>query len=138
MGLDLSGVRRVAEAMLDDQLQVWRDTGGSSDDVLDVITGELRPAESDTELVWAGPGAIVPLGQPAITTPLDGSVALLPAVSSYQALLPLDAPRTRDDDVITVHGSTRDAQLVGRRFRVADASVGTFAVVRIVRLQVAD
>ncbi|WP_406354264.1 DUF6093 family protein [Streptomyces sp. NBC_00658] len=138
MALDLSAVRRVVEGILDDQLEVRRDAGGRTDDVLDENTGELKSAEADDALVWAGPGAIVPLGQPAITAPLDGSVAALPAASAYQALLPLDAPQTRDDDVIAVRGSTRDAQLVGRRFRVADANVGTFAVVRIVRLQVVD
>ncbi|MFD3926527.1 DUF6093 family protein [Streptomyces sp. NPDC058614] len=138
MALDLSGVRRVVEGMLDDQLEVWRDPAGRTDDVLDENTGELKSAEADGALVWAGPGAIVPLGQPAITAPMDGSVAALPAATAYQALLPLDAPQTRDDDVIAVRGSTRDAQLVGRRFRVADANVGTFAVVRVVRLQVVD
>ncbi|MFE2970717.1 DUF6093 family protein [Streptomyces sp. NPDC059340] len=138
MALDLSGVRRVVEGMLDDELEVWRDPSGRTDDVLDEHTGELKSAEADGALVWAGAGAIVPLGQPANTAPLDDSVAALSATTAYQALLPLDAPQTRDDDVIAVHGSTRDAQLVGRRFRVADANVGTFAVVRVVRLQVVD
>jgi len=138
VALDLSGVRRVVEGMLDDQLEVWRDPGGRTDDVLDEDTGELKSAEADGALVWAGSGAIVPLGQPAITAALDRSVAVLPAATAYQALLPLDAPRTLDDDVIVVRGSTRDTQLVGRRFRVGDANVGTFAVVRVVRLQVVD
>ncbi|MDQ0934106.1 DUF6093 family protein [Streptomyces turgidiscabies] len=137
MALDLSGVRRVVEGMLDDQLEVWRDLGGRTDDVLDENTGELKAAGADGALVWAGSGAIVPLGQPAITVPLDSSVAVLPAATAYQALLPLDAPQILDDDVIVVRGS-RFTQLVGRRFRVADANVGTFAVVRVVRLQVVD
>ncbi|MGY0055089.1 DUF6093 family protein [Streptomyces sp. LZ34] len=138
MALDLSGVRRVVEGMLDDQVEVWRDPSGRTDDVLDEVTGQLKSAEADGALVWSGLGAIVPLGQPAIMAPLDGSVAALPAATAYQALLPIEAPQTRDDDVIAVCGSARDAQLVGRRFRVADADNGTFAVVRVVRLQTVD
>jgi hypothetical protein len=38
------------------------------------------------------------------------------------------------DDVLSVSRSVRDPLLVGRRFRVADVGVGTYAVVRVLRL----
>jgi hypothetical protein len=58
-------------------------------------------------------------------------------------VLPVEAPVLRRDDVIRVAGSVRpgvprDPQLVGRRFRVSDESVGTYSVVRIVRVQMID
>ncbi|MER7407904.1 DUF6093 family protein [Streptomyces sp. NPDC000070] len=53
------------------------------------------------------------------------------------------APELRPDDVIRVAGSVRpggprDPQLVGRSFRASDETVGTYSVVRIVRVKVID
>lgn len=58
VALDLSGVRRVVERLLDDRLELWRDVDGASGDVLDEGTGELRPGGS-VPVLWAGVGAIV-------------------------------------------------------------------------------
>lgn len=136
MALDLSGVRRVVERLLDDELQLWRDVDGDSGDELDEETGELRPADQASAPLWEGPGAVVRPGQLSIAPPLDGVVASFPAPTAYQALLPLSAPQVMVDDVLSVSRSVRDGQLVGRRFRVAEAAVGTYAVVRVVRLEV--
>ena len=136
MALDLSGVRRVVERLLDDQLQLWRDADGSSGDDLDEETGELRPGGQAAVPLWEGPGAIVRPGQLSPLPPVDGVVASLPAATAYQALLPLSAPLVMIDDVLSVSRSARDEQLVGRRFRVAEVAVGTYAVVRVVRLEV--
>ncbi|MBY8884782.1 DUF6093 family protein [Streptomyces sp. PTM05] len=141
MAFDVEGVRRVVGRILDDELEVWRDSGGHADDVLDEITGRLVPSAPDEVLVWNGLGAVMPLGRPAITKPLDGAVAQSPPTADYQAVLPVGAARLRPDDVIRVAGSVRpggprDPQLVGRRFRVSDGAVGTYSVVRIVRVQV--
>ncbi|MEU3046220.1 DUF6093 family protein [Streptomyces sp. NPDC006984] len=135
MALDLSGVRRIVEGLLDDELRLWRDADGRTDDVLDETTGELEPSGADGDVVWEGHGAVLPVGQPALLVPLDGSVARVPTSTAYQAMLPVTAPRANSGDLLTVISSSRDPQLVGRRFRVGDAIVGTFAVVRFVRLQ---
>ncbi|WP_316749229.1 DUF6093 family protein [Streptomyces herbicida] len=135
MALDLSGVRRVVERLLDDELQLWRDTDGHSGDELDEETGELRPADQASVPLWKGAGAIVRPGQLSIAPSLDGAVASFPAPTAYQALLPLSAPQVMVDDVLSAARSVRDEQLVGRRFRVAEAAVGTYAVVRVVRLE---
>ncbi|MER8002100.1 DUF6093 family protein [Streptomyces sp. NPDC095613] len=128
---------------LDDKIEVWRDAAGRSDDILDEMTGKLVPPSVDEALVWDGLGAVLPLGRPAITAPMDGAVARVPPSSDYQAVIPVGAPELKPDDVLRVAGSVRrggprDPQLVGRRFRVSDASVGTYSVVRIVRVQVID
>ncbi|GAA1919815.1 DUF6093 family protein [Streptantibioticus ferralitis] len=141
MGLDVSGVRRVVGRILDDKVEVWRDSDGRADDVLDEATGQLVPPSPEEVLVWDGLGAVMPLGRPAITKPLDGSVSQAPPTTDYQAVLPVDVPALRPDDVLRVAGSIRpdgprDPQLMGRRFRVSDANVGTYSVVRIVRIQV--
>lgn len=136
MALDLSGVRRVVEGLLDDELQLWRDADSGSGDELDEETGELRPASQASVLLWKGHGAIVRPGQLSVATPLDRVVASLPTPTAYQALLPLSAPQVVVDDVLSVSRSVRDEQLVGRRFRVAEVAVGTYAVVRLVRLEV--
>ncbi|MGW7237044.1 DUF6093 family protein [Streptomyces sp. NPDC054804] len=135
MALDLSGARRVVEGLLDDQLQLWRDVDGDSGDELDEETGELRAAGQVSVPLWEGSGAIVRPGQLSVVPPLNGAVASLPAPTAYQALLPLSAPQARVDDVLSVSRSVRDEQLVGRRFRVAEAAVGTYSVVRVVRLE---
>ncbi|WP_435059379.1 DUF6093 family protein [Streptomyces sp. bgisy060] len=136
MALDLSGVRRVVEGLLDDEVRLWRDSDGTSGDELDKQTGELKPVGEAAVLLWEGPGAIVRPGQLSPVPPLDGAPAALPASTAYQALLPLSAPPVMPDDVLTVSRSARDELLVGRRFRVAEVAVGTYAVVRVVRLEV--
>ncbi|AJC58591.1 hypothetical protein GZL_06018 [Streptomyces sp. 769] len=137
----MEGARRVVGRILDDKLEVWRDSGGHADDLLDETTGALVRPTPDEVLVWDGLGAVMSLGRPAITKPVDGAVSVEPPTTDYQAVLPVGAPVLRPDDVIRVAGSVRpggprDPQLVGRRFRVSDESVGTFSVVRIVRVQV--
>ncbi|MFB7500404.1 DUF6093 family protein [Streptomyces sp. NPDC056161] len=139
----MDGARRVVSRVLDDRLEVWRDSAGRTGDVLDETTGRLVPRASDAELVWGGLGAVMPFGRPAITQPVGGSAVVEPPITDYQAVLPVDAPVLRRDDVIRVAGSARptgprDPQLVGRRFRVSDEAVGTYSVVRIVRIQVID
>lgn len=136
MALDLSGVRRVMERLLDDELQLWRDPDGDAGDELDEETGELKPVGHASVPLWEGPGAIVRPGQLSVTPPLDGVIASPPAPTAYQALLPLSAPQLMVDDVLSVARSVRDEQLMGRRFRVAEVAVGTYAVVRVVRLEV--
>ncbi|MFK0279830.1 DUF6093 family protein [Streptomyces sp. NPDC090499] len=143
MAFDVEGVRRVVGRILDDKLEAWRDSAGRTDEVLDETTGKLVPPAPDQELIWDGLGAVMPYGRPAITRPVGGSVAVEPPVTEYQAVLPVDAPVLRRDDVIRVAGSVRakgprDPHLVGRRFRVSDEAVGTYSVVRIVRVEVVD
>ncbi|MDN0193915.1 DUF6093 family protein [Streptomyces sp. S.PNR 29] len=143
MAIDVEGARRVVGRILDDKLEAWRDSVGRADDVLDEATGQLVSPLPDEVLIWDGLGAVVPLGRPAITRPLSGAIAVEPPTTDYQAVLPVEAPELRPDDVIRVAGSARpggprDPQLVGRRFRVSDETVGTYSVVRIVRVQVID
>lgn len=140
MAFELSGVRRVVEGMLDDRLQIWRDAEGRSDDVLDETTGELKPAAPDSALIWEGAGAVTPLGRPMMAASLDDRIDPPTVATAYQALLPLAAPQIRLDDTVVVVGSIRaagprDPYLVGRRFRATEALTGTFAVVRVVRVE---
>ncbi|WP_425834181.1 DUF6093 family protein [Streptomyces fractus] len=141
MAFDVDGARRVVARILDDQLEVWRDDAGHADDVLDEANGALRRPVPDEMPVWDGLGAVMPLGRPAITPPVDGARLSEPPSTDYQAVLPVEAPELRPDDVVRVAGSVRpggprDPRLVGRRFRVSDANVGTYSVVRLVRVQV--
>ncbi|MDX3224561.1 DUF6093 family protein [Streptomyces sp. ME19-01-6] len=143
MAFDVDGARRVVGRILDDRLEVWRDSAGRADDRLDERTGKLVASKPDEVLIWDGLGAVMPLGRPAITEPLGSAVAKEPPTTDYQAVLPVQAPELRPDDVVRVAGSVRpsgprDPQLVGRRFRVSDKAIGTYSVVRIVRVQVID
>ncbi|MEU6138749.1 DUF6093 family protein [Streptomyces sp. NPDC047081] len=143
MAFDVEGARRVVDRILDDKLEVWRDGAGRADDVLDEATGQLVSPTPDECLVWGGLGAVTPVGRPAITQPVGGAVAVEPPTTDYQAVLPVDVPALGRDDVIRVAGSVRpggprDPMLLGRRFRVSDEAVGTYSVVRIVRVQVID
>lgn len=134
MGLDLSGVRRTVEGLLEDSLQLWRDVQGEADDVLDEETGALRRGVG-SELVWEGDGAVVLSGLPASSPPADGAVARTPSDAAYQGMLPLRTPRVLVDDLLTVVDSVRDPHLGGCRFRVTGVASGSFAVVRLVRLE---
>lgn len=140
MAIDVDGARRAVARVLDDQVEVWRDSGGHADDLLDERTGQLVPPVPEEVLVWHGLGAVTPVGRPAITKPVDGAIVQEPPGAQYQAVLPVEA-QVRPDDILRVARSTpssrpRDPQLLGRRFRVSDASVGSYSVVRIVRLEV--
>ncbi|WP_405803405.1 DUF6093 family protein [Streptomyces sp. NBC_01187] len=141
MAFDVDGARRVVGRILDDKLEVWRDSAGRMDDVLDEESGRLVPPRPDEVLVWDGLGAVIPLGRPALTQPLGAALTLETPTTDYQAVLPVDASELRADDVVRIAGSVRpggprDPQIVGRRFRVSDEVVGTYTVVRIVRVQV--
>ncbi|MFF4051938.1 DUF6093 family protein [Streptomyces chartreusis] len=143
MAFDVEGARRVVGRILDDKLEVWRDGAARLDDVLDESTGQLIPPAPDALLVWDGLGAVMPWGRPAITKPVGGAAIREPPTTDYQAVLPVQGPQLRPDDVVRVAGSVRpggprDPQLVGRGFRVSDGHVGTYSVVRIVRVQVMD
>ncbi|GGL03344.1 DUF6093 family protein [Streptomyces flaveus] len=135
MALDLSGVRRVVERLLDDRLELWRDVDGVSGDVLDEGTGELKLGGSVPVLLWAGVGAIVRPGSLGVVPHLDSLAAAGPSSTAYQALLPLTAPSAAVDDVLVVSRTARDPQLTGRRFRVVDVGLGTYTVVRVMRLE---
>lgn len=143
MGVELAGAQRVVARLFDDELEIWRDSAGETDDHLDEVTGQLVAPVPDEELVWSGLGLMMPLGRPAITAPLSGAIAPEPSTADYQAVIPVETPILRPDDVLRVAGSVRpegarDPQLVGRRFRISDTAVGTYSVVRIVRVQVID
>ncbi|MGC9539985.1 DUF6093 family protein [Streptomyces sp. UG1] len=126
------------EKLLDDELRLWRHVDGTSGKKLDEVTGELKPGDGTAAPLWEGPGAVVRTGQLSFVPPLDGAVAALPTPTAYQALLPLTAPPAAVDDVLSVSRSVRDPQLVGRWFRVADVGVGTYSVVRVLRLDLAE
>lgn len=134
MALNLSGVQRTVEGFLTDSVQLWRDLRGESDDVLDEGSGVLQPG-SAVEVVWEGVGAVVPSGMVASSSSLDGSVAQVNSDTAYHGLLPLSIPRVLVDDVLTVVESARDGLLAGRRFRVTAVSSSSFAVVRVVGMQ---
>jgi hypothetical protein len=135
VALDLLGVRRVVERLLDDRLELWRDVDGAAGDALDEETGELKPGGSAPVLLWAGVGAIVRPGSLGVMPTLDSLAAAGPASTAYQALLPLTAPSAAVDDVLVVSRAARDPQLTGRRFRVAEVGLGTYTVVRVMRLE---
>ncbi|MER6099155.1 DUF6093 family protein [Streptomyces sp. NPDC001728] len=135
MALDLSGVRRVVEGMLEDELELWRDSGGTSPPVLNEESGALVQREEGQVMVWAGPGAILRRGQLAGAPPLAGAVAALSTTTTYQALLPLAAPPVVKDDGLRVARSARDVELERLRFRVADVDVGKFVVARVLLLE---
>lgn len=144
MAIDVDGARRAVERFLDDELLIWRDSGGRSDDLLDESTGVLVARMPDATLIWSGRGVVMPVGRASVLTPpVDGAAVVTPSRTDYQVVIPVTAPPLKPDDVVKVAGSARaagprDPQLIGRRFRVADATVGTFTVVRVVRLQVID
>ncbi|MBC9717813.1 hypothetical protein H9Y04_35310 [Streptomyces sp. TRM66268-LWL] len=139
MGLDLSGVRRVVEGVLDDRVELWRDLQGEADDELNESTGELVPQAGTPRRYWDGLAAVTLTGQlPSNTQSLDGMWSAAPSKTAYLALLPLTAPQTRPDDFLVVASSNRDPQLTGRRFRVLEAATASYAVVRQVRLQILE
>ncbi|WP_399102454.1 DUF6093 family protein [Streptomyces sp. 11x1] len=115
---DVDGVRRVVSRMLDDKLEVWRDSAGHADDVLDETNGKVIPRTPDEVLIWDGLGAVMPLGYPAITKPIDGVVINEPPTTDYQAVLPVETPELKPDAVVRIAGSIRpggprDPQLFG-------------------------
>jgi hypothetical protein len=124
--IGLDGVRSVVERILDDRVEVWREVVRRDGRAV-AGAGEEQPPFPGAALVWGGLGAVLTSDDP---------------LTVYEAVLPVGAALVRVGDVLVVRGSARasgprDAGLVGRRFRVADANVGIDPVVRMVRLEVA-
>ncbi|WP_129798030.1 DUF6093 family protein [Streptomyces sp. F001] len=135
MALDLSGVRRAVEKLLDDELQIWRITKSTGSGTLNEVTGTLTQNSDEHLLAWSGLGAVVRQGPLASVPPLSGAIASLPATTTYQALIPLSAPSAMPDDMLFVSRSMRDAALTGRKFRIAEVAIGTFSAVRVILLE---
>ncbi|MGW6479936.1 DUF6093 family protein [Streptomyces sp. NPDC055059] len=108
------------ERMLDDRVRIWRDVGGRRR----LGRDDRRPAASGRSAGVGGRWAVVLRGQPAAVAPLDGSVAAQRVMTTYEALLPVEAPEVRAGDLLTVLDSGRDELLVGLHGPVRFARLG--------------
>jgi hypothetical protein len=130
---------RVAAVFLD-TCRVDRDLPGVDDDELDEETGLLVPPADDDSTIYTGACAVL-VDTDRVAQAAGSDMGQQPYPDRdphYSALLPVTAPHLLAGDELTILTSQRDAQLVGRRFRVIkDGPVTTFAVVRKVPLDVA-
>lgn len=130
---DVQGARAVAEAAMVDTCIVYRDPQGSADDTFDAATGLLTQAGGDQSTVYTGPCM---LRTANIQGRRDDEGGATLARKLQSARVPVSAPVMLFGDILVVLTSTNDPQLVGRRARVLDVVVNTFAVTR--RLQLED
>lgn len=133
MALDLSGLASVVDTWLVDTVEITSD-GGVTDDYLDEGTGLLTP--TPPAVVYAGRGAIQPLGAPSPLQDPDVQRIVAETGASYRLLLPLAQPAAISVDNlarVTAQGSTTPhPELLERRFKVVElGQVSSFAVVQI-------
>lgn len=129
---NVTAARTVAEAAMVDTCIVYRDAAGSADDVLNTTTGELAQPVSDVATVYTGPCL---LRTENIQARRDEEGGAYTARKLQAARVPVGAPAMLFGDILEVLTAAHDPQLVGRRARVLDAEVNTFAVTRKLSLE---
>lgn len=108
----------------------------SGEPVFNEDTGQLEYPED--ELLYEGPGAVLPVSGPPMTVIADTNLPWANATrSAYKLLTPLDAPIPAKDHivaVVAVHNPNNTA-LLGRSWLCADPGrAGTVEAVRITPL----
>lgn len=131
-GLDLTGVTRIAEALVfsdSDQVRLTRD--GDGDPVYDTAT--RRYVDPPRVTVYEGRGAVLPPGvQPTLAPPVTGQTWVDNPRDAYRLITPVDAPVPTRDQQVQVIASEMDPSLVGRTWRCVQPGQGSsFAVLRI-------
>lgn len=129
---DVVAARVVAEAAMVDTCIVYRDAAGSADDVLNTTTGALAQPVGDQTTVYEGPCL---LRTENIQARRDEEGGAYLARKLQGARLPVSAPVVVYGDILEVLTAAHDPQLVGRRGRVLDVEVNTFAVTRKLTLE---
>ncbi len=130
---DVAAGRAIAEAAMVDTCVVYRDAGGSADDTFNAATGALTPPVGDQTIVYEGP-CMLRTEQVQARHAGEGGATVSRKLQS--ARVPVDAAAMVYGDILEVLTAENDPQLVGRRARVIDSDVHTFAITR--RLQLED
>ncbi len=129
---DVTGARKIAEAAMVDTCIVYRDAAGSADDTLDVLTGSLTQPIDDQTTVYQGPCL---LRTENVQARRDDEGGATLGRRLHAARVPVSAPAMILGDILEVLASAHDPLLVGRRARVLDAGVNTFAITRKLTLE---
>lgn len=133
MAPDLTLARATALSVMDATCTVRTDPQGRTDDLFDETTGEYTRPPDDQTTVYTGPCLLRPsqgLGQNRATM---GSAEQF--VDRYDLRLPVTATGVHPGDVATIDTSPNDPDMVGREFTVLQAAGGTYAVTRILTVQ---
>ncbi len=129
---DVAAGRAIAEAAMVDTCVVYRDAGGSADDTFNSTTGALTPPVGDQTIVYEGPCMLRTENVQARSTGEGGATV---SRKLQGARLPVSAAPVIFGDILEVLTAENDPQLVGRRARVIDSEVNTFAITRKVQLE---
>lgn len=135
-GLDdviAGAVAWIDEYLLVDTVRVT-EPGSTGEPVLNETTGQLEYPEAPGEILYEGPGAMLPVSGPPMTVVADANLPWDKATrSAYMLLTPLEAPVPYKDCVITVvavHNPANTA-LLGRAWLCSDPGrAGTVEAVR--------
>jgi hypothetical protein len=139
-GLDLSGIKRLVDSWLVDQVLITRDNG-EHDDVLDEETGQLTP--TDAIGLYYGDGMVQSLAGFSEVPDPDVQRIVEATDADYRALIPLevgiefvvgDAVR-----VMEQRGTTVDPKLTRRRFQIVDTGgASSWNVLQVLYLKQVD
>lgn len=133
MGLDLTPLRPSLEPLLlIDRCEIWRDTSGALDDVVDPATGSITGPTPDSVLVATTPCKLKLRQRRPATTPEGGEPTV---VSDYELKIPVSTPTPQDGDRIKVTVSGHDPALVGKWMRVAEVGHGSLKIFRLVNVE---
>lgn len=130
MPLDLTGLRpNLNELLLRDRCQIYRDVGGSTDDVTDPVTGSviagsqvvLGTFDCGLKTTYRNLGEIVG-GQPRV-------------IGFYELKLPAGTQAMRPGDAVKFTVCLHDPNVVGKMFRIEEALHSTLALFSKYRME---
>jgi hypothetical protein len=120
--------------MMVDACRIVRDRPGTSDDTFDPETGDLVPPSSDDSTVYDGKCLLTELQAGDQVVERGGRDQYR---RRYQLSIPIDAPAVEPGDVVAVTKSA-DPQLLDRRLRVIQPSLGSVLVRRRIECELFD
>lgn len=138
-GLDLSGVARLLDQWIVDEVEIAVDNGAAGA-TLDPATGKLTPAAP--VVIYAGRGAVVPRDRAPQVADTDVQTIATETDGAYRLLLPLGAAPSAEPRagmkvrVTEANGTTPDPLITQRRFEIVDlGEVSSFHVGRFLPLK---
>jgi hypothetical protein len=135
MALDLTPLRPSLEALiLVDECEIWRDTSGALDDVVDPATGSIIGPTPDSVLVATTACKLKLVKRLPVTTPEGGEPVV---VSNYELKVPVPI-EPMDGDRVKMTVSPHHPSLVDRWLRVSETAYGSLTIFRLVNLEMRE
>lgn len=129
--INLKPIKKFVEQQMTDQILIYEDPEGTTDDVFDPVTGQYTPVNPDDTPLYRGMGFVVPLNV-FPSQDLEGGATTLS--TDFEVHIPLETEPIPADATVVVTASMRNANLVNVLFTVRSSQDNSFSVDQTLRV----